>query len=160
MNRLSTEKQMQVIAALVEGTSINETCRMAGVAMHTILNLLRDLGCAAAAYHQRNVKGFRVRPLQCDEIWSFVGAKRRNVSPEQQAEGCGDVWTWTAIDADTKLCVSYLMGGGVSLPRWSSCWIALLALSRDRKSQQMPTAPSFRRSRGSIRNRCRLCHAS
>ncbi|MGH9745840.1 MAG: IS1 family transposase [Candidatus Acidiferrales bacterium] len=111
MNRLRVSKQIQVIAALVEGTSINATCRMTGVAKHTVLNLLRDLGCAAAAYHHFNVKGLRVRRLQCDEIWSFVGAKRKNVSPEKKAEGWGDVWTWTAIDADTKLCVSYLMGG-------------------------------------------------
>jgi IS1 family transposase len=83
---------------------------MTGVAKHTVLNLLRDLGCAAAAYHHWNVRGLRVRNLQCDEIWSFVGAKRKNVSPEKQEQGWGDVWTWTAIDADTKLCVSYLMG--------------------------------------------------
>jgi IS1 family transposase len=83
---------------------------MTGVAKHTVLNLLRDLGCAAAAYHHRNVRGLRVRRLQCDEIWSFVGAKKKNASPEKKAEGWGDVWTWTAIDADTKLCVTYYMG--------------------------------------------------
>jgi IS1 family transposase len=110
MNRLAIGKRVQVIAALVEGTSINATCRMTGVAKHTVLNLLRDLGCAAAAYHHRHVRGLHVRRLQCDEIWSFVGAKRKNVNPEKRAEGWGDVWTWTAIDADTKLCVSYLMG--------------------------------------------------
>src|ERR1700675_2667995 len=102
MNRLQTSDRTRVIAALVEGTSINATCRMTGVAKHTVLNLLRDLGCAAAAYHHYNVRGLRVRQLQCDEIWSFVGAKRKNVSPEKRAEGWGDVWTWTAIDADTK----------------------------------------------------------
>jgi len=111
MNRLRTDKQTQVVAALVEGTSINATCRMTGVAKHTVLNLLRDLGCAAAAYHHRNVRGLKVRRLQCDEIWSFIGAKRKNVSPEKEAQGWGDVWTWTAIDADTRLCVCYLMGG-------------------------------------------------
>lgn len=110
MNRLDTEKRSQVIAALVEGTSINATCRMTGVAKHTVLNLLRDLGCAAAKYHHHNVRGLRVKRLQCDEIWSFVGAKRKNVSIEKEAQGWGDVWTWTAIDADTKLIVSYLMG--------------------------------------------------
>jgi IS1 family transposase len=111
MNRLSTEKRCQVIAALVEGTSINATCRMTGVAKHTVLNLLRDLGCAAAEYHHRNVRSLRVRRLQCDEIWAFCGAKAKNVTVEQKAQGWGDVWTWTAIDADTKLCVSYLVGG-------------------------------------------------
>ena len=79
MNVLKTEKRIQVIAALVEGTSINATCRMTGVAKHTVLNLLRDLGCMAAIYHHRNVRGLRVRRLQCDEIWAFVGAKNKNL---------------------------------------------------------------------------------
>jgi IS1 family transposase len=84
---------------------------MTGVAKHTILKLLEDMGCAAAAYHHRNVRGLRVRRLQADEIWAFCGAKAKNVSLEKKAAGWGDVWTWTAIDADTKLCVSYLVGG-------------------------------------------------
>lgn len=83
MNRLSTAKRVQVIAALVEGNSINATCRMFGVGKHTVLRLLEDAGCACAAYHHRYVRGLRVRRLQCDEIWAFVGAKRKNVSPEQ-----------------------------------------------------------------------------
>jgi IS1 family transposase len=100
-----------VIAALVEGNSINATCRMLGVGKHTVLRLLEDAGCACAAYHHSHVRNVRVRRLQCDEIWSFVGAKRKNVSPEKEADGWGDSWTWTAIDADTKLSVSYLVGG-------------------------------------------------
>jgi IS1 family transposase len=84
---------------------------MTGVAKHTVLNLLRDLGCAAASFHHYNVRGLRVKRLQCDEIWAFCGAKARNVTVEQKAQGWGDVWTWTAIDADTKLIVSYLVGG-------------------------------------------------
>jgi IS1 family transposase len=111
MNRLSTQKRVQVVSALVEGVSINATVRMTGVAKHTILKLLEDMGCAAAAYHHRNVRGLRVRRLQADEIWAFCGAKAKNVSLEKKAAGWGDVWTWTAIDADTKLCVSYLVGG-------------------------------------------------
>jgi IS1 family transposase len=111
MNRLSTAKRCQVIAALVEGSSINSIVRMTGVAKHTILKLLEDMGCACASYHHFNVRGLRVRRLQCDEIWAFVGAKQKNASPEKKDEGWGDVWTWTAIDADTKLCVSYLVGG-------------------------------------------------
>lgn len=111
MNRLGIEKRVQVISALVEGVSINATCRMTGAAKHTVLNLLRDMGCAAAEYHHRNVRGLCTRRLQCDEIWAFVGAKAKNVSVEKKAEGWGDAWTWTAIDADTKLCVSYLVGG-------------------------------------------------
>src|ERR1039457_3218863 len=110
MNRLSTEKRPEVIAALVEGNSINATCRMLGVGKHTVLRLLVDAGCACAAYHHRNVRGLRVRRLQCDEIWAFVGAKKKNVTPEQEQFGWGDVWTWTAIDADTKLCVTFHVG--------------------------------------------------
>jgi IS1 family transposase len=110
MNRLSTTKRTQVIAALVEGNSINATCRMLGVGKHTVLRLLVDAGCACAAYHHHNVRGLHVRRLQCDEIWAFVGAKRKNVSPDKEANGWGDVWTWTAIDADTKLIVTYYVG--------------------------------------------------
>src|ERR1019366_10394494 len=110
MNRLNTAKRGQVIAALVEGNSINATCRMLGVGKHTVLRLLEDAGQACAAYHHQHVRNVRVRRLQCDEIWSFVGAKKKNVTPEQEKDGWGDVWTWTAIDADTKLCVSYYVG--------------------------------------------------
>ena len=110
MNRLSTAKRVQVIAALVEGTSINSIVRMTGVAKHTVLKLVEDMGCACAAYHHRHVRNLRVRRLQCDEIWAFVGAKAKNVSVEKKAEGWGDAWTWTALDADSKLMVSYLVG--------------------------------------------------
>lgn len=110
MNRLTTAARVQVIAALVEGSSINATCRMTGVAKHTVLKLLEDMGCAAATFHHQYVRNLRVRRLQCDEIWAFVGCKRKNATPEQRAQGWGDVWTWTAIDADTKLIVSYLLG--------------------------------------------------
>ena len=118
MNQLPNHKRVQVIAALVEGTSINATCRMTGVAKHTVLSLLRDPGCAAAAYHHCHVRGLRVHRLQCDEIWSFVGAKKKNASPEKKAEGWGDVWTWTAIDADSKLCVTFYMGGRDKAAAW------------------------------------------
>jgi IS1 family transposase len=110
MNCLSTSKRSQVIAALVEGVSINSTCRMTGVAKHTILKLLKQLGCAAASYHDLHVHNLRVRRVQCDEIWAFVYAKQKNVSLEQMQQGAGDVWTWTAIDADTKLIISYTLG--------------------------------------------------
>lgn len=110
MNRLSTDKRATVISALVEGNSINATARMSGVAKHTILKLLKDIGCACAAYHNVHVRNLRVRRLQCDEIWAFVGAKMKNTSPEKIEQGWGDVWTWTAIDADTKLIVGYQLG--------------------------------------------------
>lgn len=110
MNRLNTAKRTQVIAALAEGVSINATCRLTGIAKHTVLNLLRDLGCACAEYHNRAVRNLKVRRVQCDEIWAFVYAKQKNVSEEQMKNGAGDCWTWTAIDADTKLIISYVLG--------------------------------------------------
>jgi IS1 family transposase len=83
---------------------------MTGISKNTVTKLLVEMGCACADYHHRNVRGVKVRRLQCDEIWSFVGAKKKNVTPEQEQAGWGDVWTWTAIDADTKLCVTYYVG--------------------------------------------------
>jgi len=111
MNRLNTAKRAQVIASLVEGGSINSIVRITGVAKHTILNLLEDMGCACAAYHHRYVRGLKSRRIQCDEIWQFVGAKAKNATPKQKAAGWGDAWTWVALDADTKLCISFLVGG-------------------------------------------------
>lgn len=111
MNRLSKELQIRVVSALVEGNSIRATVRMTGVAKNTVVKLLLDLADACVDYHDKNVRNVRVRRLQCDEIWNFVGAKAKNASPEKKAEGWGDTWTWTALDADTKLCVSYLVGG-------------------------------------------------
>ena len=111
MKRLTMEQKTRVVAALVEGNSIRSTVRMTGVAKNTVIKLVLDLADACAAYHDRNVRNLRVRRLQCDEIWQYVGAKAKNTSPEKKAIGWGDVWTWTAIDADTKLCVSYLVGG-------------------------------------------------
>jgi IS1 family transposase len=111
MNRLSISQKIRVVSALVEGNSIRSTVRMTGVAKNTVLKLVLDLADACAAYHDRQVRNVRVRRLQCDEIWQFVGSKAKNTSPEKKAIGWGDVWTWTGLDADTKLCVSYLVGG-------------------------------------------------
>ncbi|MGA2388562.1 MAG: IS1 family transposase [Candidatus Sulfotelmatobacter sp.] len=111
MNRLEKSQQIRVVAALVEGNSIRSTARMTGVARNTITTLLVDLAEACAGYHDRHVQYLKVRRLQCDEIWNFVGAKAKNATPEKKAEGWGDTWTWRALDADTKLCVGYLVGG-------------------------------------------------
>jgi tricorn protease-like protein len=110
MNRLATDKRTAVIAALIEGTSVNATCRMTGVAKHTVLKLLKDIGCACAAYHNAHVRNLRVRRVQADEIWSFVYGKDKNLTLEQVQSGLGSVWTWKAIDADTKLVISYTIG--------------------------------------------------
>lgn len=110
MNRLANDKRVQAIAALVEGASINATCRMTAVAKHTILKLLKDMGCACAAYHNKTVRNLRVRRVQADEIWAFVYGKDKNLTLEQVQAGAGSVWTWTALDADTKLVISYMLG--------------------------------------------------
>jgi IS1 family transposase len=110
MNQLKTAKRAQVIAALIEGNSINATCRMLGVGKHTVLRLLEDAGCACAAYHDAMVRGLTSRRVQCDEIWSFVYGKDKNLTMEQIQAGAGSVWTWTAIDADSKLVISYMLG--------------------------------------------------
>jgi len=111
MNCLDTTTRAKVIGCLIEGCSVRATVRMTGVSKPTILKLLADLGAACAAYHDRYVRNLKVRRLQADEIWQFVGAKAKNASPEKKQEGWGDVWTWVGIDADTKLVVSYLVGG-------------------------------------------------
>ena len=110
MDRISTAKRVQVIAALVEGNSINATCRMFGVGKHTILRLLEEAGCACAAFHDVYVRDVRARRVQADEVWSFVYGKDKNLTLEQMQSGMGSVWTWTAIDADSKLIISYMLG--------------------------------------------------
>src|SRR5579872_4929413 len=111
INLLSQAVRVRIVAALVEGNSIHATSRMTGVARNTVTKLLVDLGRACMAYHDSHVCNVRVRRLQCDEIWAYVGAKAKNVSAEKKEIGWGDVWTWVGIDADTKLVVSYLVGG-------------------------------------------------
>ena len=111
MNQLSTSDRVRVISALVEGNSIRATVRMTGIAKNTIVKLLADLGTACAAYHDDHVRGLACKRIQCDEIWSFVYSKAKNVPEEKQGHyGYGDVWTWVAIDADSKLVVSYMLG--------------------------------------------------
>ncbi len=109
MNQLSTERRAAVVAALVEGNSLRGTARLTGVSRMTVEKLLRDLGTACAAYHDTHVRGLKSQRIQCDEIWSFVGAKAKNVPDHKRGEW-GDVWTWTALDADSRLIVSYRIG--------------------------------------------------
>src|SRR3990170_4834931 len=112
MNKLSPERRAQVIRALVEGNSIRATCRLTGAAKGTVLKLLADVGEVCRDYHDKHMKNLYARRVQCDEIWSFCHAKAKNVPAEHQGEfGYGDVWTWTAIDADSKLVLSWCIGG-------------------------------------------------
>jgi IS1 family transposase len=111
MNKLDTKKRAQIVAALVEGNSIHSTSRMTGVSRNTIAKLLADLGAACMDYMDRSLVNLPCKRVQADEIWSFVGAKQKNVTPENMERGAiGDVWTWVAIDADTKLICSWLVG--------------------------------------------------
>ena len=112
MNRLSPAKRSAIIAALVEGNSINGTSRMTGAAKNTILKLLADIGQACVEYQDKHVRKLTSRRVQCDEIWSFCHSKAKNVPDDKKGQfGYGDVWTWTAIDADSKLCISWCIGG-------------------------------------------------
>jgi len=111
MNRLSIAQRATILGMLVEGNSLRSCSRMADVSLNTVTKLLVDLGAACEQFHNEHVNNVRVRRLQCDEIWSFVGSKAKNTTPEKKAEGCGDAWTWIGLDADTKLCLSYLVGG-------------------------------------------------
>ena len=111
MNKLTKEKRARIIFALVEGASINSTVRMTDVSKPTILKLLADLGTACAKYQDEKLKNLPCRHVQADEIWSFCFAKDKNLSEEMKGTfGFGSVWTWTAICADTKLMISWLVG--------------------------------------------------
>lgn len=111
MNRLPITKRAQIIQMLVEGSSLRATSRMGDVSINTVTKLLVDVAEAAFEFHNKTVRDVRCKRVQCDEIWCFVGAKSKNVTREHEQQGWGDVWTWTAIDADTKLYLSYLVGG-------------------------------------------------
>jgi IS1 family transposase len=111
MNQLSSEKRTQIVAALVEGCSIRSVVRMTGASKNTIAKLLVELGAACADYLNKSLVNLPCKRIQIDEIWSFVGAKQKNVTPEMAAKRvCGDAWTFVAIDADTKLVISWLVG--------------------------------------------------
>jgi IS1 family transposase len=111
MNRLSTSKRVAVISALVEGCSVRSTSRLTGVAKGTILRLLAEVGSACAKYQDEAIRNVAAHRVQIDEIWSFVGAKQKNVTAENAARGAvGDVWTFVAIDAQSKLVLSWLVG--------------------------------------------------
>jgi IS1 family transposase len=111
MNKLTTEKRCAVVRALVEGCSIRATVRMTGVAKNTVVKLLVDLGKACSEHQNHALRNLPCKRLQLDEIWSFVYAKAKNVPAEKDGEfGVGDVWTWTAIDAETKLVPSWMVG--------------------------------------------------
>ncbi len=112
MNKLPLEKRVQILSMLCEGSSMRATARVSDVSFNTVVKLLADAGVACANYHDATVRNVAAKRVQCDEIWSFCYAKGKNVATAKNAPGgAGDVWTWTAIDADSKLIVGWLVGG-------------------------------------------------
>lgn len=111
MNQLSTAERARIVGALVEGNGLRATARMTGFARMTVEKLLRELGAACAKMQDEQLRHLPCKRVQCDEIWSFVYSKQKNVPAEKQGQfGYGDVWTWVAIDADTKLVPSWCVG--------------------------------------------------
>lgn len=111
MNKLPIAKRTQIIQLLVEGMSLRATSRIADVSINTVTKLLVDVGAACQQFHDETVVSVSSQRVQCDEIWSFVYAKDKNVERAVAApDKAGDVWTWTGIDADTKLIVSWYVG--------------------------------------------------
>ena len=113
MNKLPLAKRAQVLTLLCEGMSMRSVERTVGCSINTVDKLLRDAGNAALAYHDEHVRGVKATRVQCDEVWSFVHAKAKNAARSTRAgdPSIGDCWTWTAIEADSKLLISYLVGG-------------------------------------------------
>jgi IS1 family transposase len=113
MNKLTTAKRTAIVAALVEGSSIRATARMVGVTKGAVLKLLADVGTVCAAYQDDVLRNLTSQRVECDEIWSFCYAKARTIAKDpsvlERNDEAGDVWTWTAIDADSKLCLSWLV---------------------------------------------------
>jgi IS1 family transposase len=112
MNKLSVKARGQMLNMLCEGSSMRSVSRLADVSINTVAKLLIDAGKFCAAFHDDNVKGVKAEWIRCDENWSFTAAKQKNIAAmKAPVEGAGDTWTWTGIDADTKLIVSWLVGG-------------------------------------------------
>ena len=111
MNKLPVEKRVQILSMLCEGSSMRSISRVCDVSLNTVTKLLIDAGDACAEFHDKTVRNVTAKNVQCDEIWSFAYAKNKNVKFAKAApESAGDVWTWTALDADSKLIVSWHVG--------------------------------------------------
>lgn len=110
MKKLNTQKRAQILSMLCEGSSMRSVSRVVDVSINTVAKLLIDAGNACAAFHSEKVVGLKSKRIQCDEIWSFCYSKHSNTPREEKKKGRGDVWTWTAIDAESKLIVSWMVG--------------------------------------------------
>lgn len=109
MNCLPLSKRVQVIALLVEGNSLRATSRLTGVSLVTVMKILVETGKACSTYQDETLRNLKASRIQCDEIWSFCYAKQKNVAPDMP-DGSGDIWTWTALDADTRLMINWTVG--------------------------------------------------
>ena len=132
MNKLSTGERTRIVAALVEGNSMRDVSRMTGISRNTINKLLVDLGRACSAYQDTALRNLQCKRIQCDEIWSFIGAKEKTCTPEMKAKRTGDVWTWVAIDADTKLVPCWFVG-----ERHAACAYHFLSDLKDRLAHRV-----------------------
>jgi IS1 family transposase len=133
MNKLDSKTRAQILHLLCEGQSIRAITRVTGASKNTVIKLLVDAGKACMAFHDANVQDVKAKRIQVDEIWSFTYAKQKNVAAAKAApEGAGDTWTWTAIDADSKLIVSYFVGG-----RDSDCAILFMDDLRSRLANRV-----------------------
>ena len=161
VNRIAPDKQARILNMLVEGSSMRSISRIEGCGINTIGRLVVEAGKACMAYHDQHVRDVPAQVIQCDEIWSFLYAKRKNVDyAKAPPEGAGDLWTWTAIDSDTKLMISWL----VSVSRDGQSAIELMDDLRERTANrfQLTTDEPERlpRSRkGRVRRRRGLCPA-
>ena len=112
MNKLSVSDRAKILHMLCEGNSVRSITRILNVGKNTVLRLMSDAGKACDAYHDEHIRNLKSKRIQVDEIWSFIYAKQKNVAAAKAApSGAGDAWTWTALDADNKLIVSYFVGG-------------------------------------------------
>lgn len=109
MNKLSPTKRAAILMALIEGNSIASTCRMTGAAKMTVLSLIKEVGESCMRFHDAMVRGLETKRVQCDEVWSFCYAKEKNVPADLKGKGTGSIWTWTALDADAKLMISWVV---------------------------------------------------
>jgi len=112
MNKLPIATRAQILSMLCEGSSMRSITRITGVSINTVSKLLEDAGEVCASFHDEHVRDVKAKRVQVDEIWSFTYAKQKNVATAKVApDGTGDTWTWTALEADTKLIVSFFIGG-------------------------------------------------
>lgn len=112
VNRLSIDERVKVFRCLVDGCSMRATSRLTGIARNTIDKLLVELGAACSEYQDRTLRNLPCQRIQVDECWGFCYRKQKNVTPEiaERQGSAGDAWIWAAIDADTKLILSWIVG--------------------------------------------------